>query len=51
MISVVEVVEHVLVDETATEDLLAGEAEPVFGGVLAGVAGCAGRRNVAEIGG
>jgi len=51
VIGVAEVVEHVLVDETATEDLLTGEAEPVFGGMLAGVARCVGRRNVAEIGG
>jgi len=51
VIGVVEVVEHVLVHETATEDFLAGEAEPVFGGVLTGVAGCVRRRNVAEIGG
>lgn len=51
MISVGEVMEHVLVHETATEDLLAREAEPVFGGVVAGVARCVGRRNVAEIGG
>lgn len=51
VISVGEVMEHVLVHETATEDLLAREAEPVFGGVVAGVARCVGRRNVAEIGG